>query len=71
MKIVYPITAFNQFEHLGRLIKAPDYKDAVFFIHIDKKVKIPKNIRSKRNIIFVNRIVVWWGGWSHQQAMKL
>lgn len=69
MKIAYLITTYNNYEHLGRLIKAINQQEVVFFIHIDKKSKMPTNLYMYDNIIFINRINVWWGCWSHQEAI--
>jgi hypothetical protein len=69
MKIAYLITAFNNYELLEKLIKALDDSEVGFFIHIDKKSIMPKNIWGNKKIFFVKRIKVWWGGWSHQQAI--
>jgi hypothetical protein len=68
MRIAYLITAFHQFGHLKRLIKALDEENVSFFIHIDKKAEMPKNLFAP-NITYIRRIPVWWGGWSHQEAI--
>jgi len=69
MKIAYLITAYNNYEHLNKLINALDENNASFFIHIDKKVEMPENIQENKKIKFIKRIKVWWGGWSHMQAI--
>ena len=69
MRIAYLIGAYEHYNHLERLIKALDDKDVVFFIHINKKIEMPKNITNKGNIVFIKRIVVWWGTWSLQQMI--
>ena len=69
MKIAYLISAHNNFEHLGKLIKALDDKNVIFFIHVDKKVDMPKKILGNNKIVFIQRIKVWWGGWSHVEAI--
>lgn len=68
MKIAYLITAFGNYEHLNLLIKTLNDKNTMFFIHIDKKAEMPKNLHSD-NIVFIKRINVWWGGWSHLEAI--
>lgn len=70
MKIAFLITAYNNYEHLERLIKSVDQKEVTFFIHIDKKAYMPTNLYKFNNIIFIPRIKVWWGGWSHQEAIN-
>ena len=68
MKIAYLITAFHEYDHLKKLILALSDENVSFFIHIDKKSPMPDNF-SAENIFFIPRIPVWWGGWSHQQAI--
>lgn len=68
MKIAYLITAFHQYDHLDRLITGLNDENIFFYIHIDKKAEMPKNICGD-NIFFIKRLSVWWGGWSHQQAI--
>ncbi|HTW96845.1 MAG TPA: beta-1,6-N-acetylglucosaminyltransferase [Candidatus Methylomirabilis sp.] len=70
MRIAYLIMAHDNFAHLSKLIKALDDRDVVFYIHFDAKVEIPEssfNLAEKKNVIFVDRIAVWWGGWSQTQ----
>ncbi len=69
MKIAYLITAFNNYNHLEKLINSLNDENSMFFIHIDKKSEMPQNINPEKNIIFINRHTVWWGGWSHQLAI--
>ncbi len=71
MRIAYLITAYNNFNHLNRLIHSLNNIDVKFYIHIDKKSIIPKKgLIQKQNINYINSINVWWGGWSHQQAIN-
>jgi len=69
MKIAYLITSYDQFCHLEKLIDALDDKNVTFYIHVDKKSKMPENFPIRKNVIFIGRIVVWWGGWSQQQSI--
>jgi hypothetical protein len=69
MKIAYLITAYNNYNHLKRLVSALDDSNVVFFIHIDKKSKMPNNLNEFDNVIFIKREKVWWGGWSHVDAI--
>ena len=69
MRIAYLILAYKEYEHLERLIRALDDHEVMFFIHVDKKSKMPDNISEKKNIVFIDRINVWWGGWSLLQAV--
>jgi hypothetical protein len=70
MKIAYLVTAFNNYQHLERLINAlNDDTKPSFFIHIDKKSSMPKNLNNAQNMTFIKRTKVWWGGWSHLAAI--
>ena len=69
MKIGYLITAFNNYNHLKRLIGALNDDNVVFFIHIDKKSTMPENLQEFDNIIFTDRTEVWWAGWSQVEAI--
>lgn len=69
MKIAYLITAFANFRHLERLIESLDDTDVEFYIHIDKKSKLPQQLKEAPNIHYIPRIKVWWGGFSHLQAI--
>jgi len=70
MRVAYLITAFHQYGHLKRLIDAlSDESHSAFFVHMDKKSKMPTSILAKEGVYFIDRINVWWGGWSHQQAI--
>lgn len=64
MKIAYLIVAYNNYNHLKRLIGALNDTDVIFFIHIDKKSTMPNNLNEFDNIIFIEREKVWWAGWS-------
>jgi len=71
MKIAYLITAYNNFKHLKRLINSLNNVDVKFYIHIDKKSRLSQQeLLQKNNINYIKRINVWWGGWSHQQAIN-
>ena len=69
MKIAYLITAYNNYDHLKRLVRALDDRNVAFFIHIDKKSKMPNNLNEFDNVIFIERAIVWWGGWSFMDAI--
>jgi hypothetical protein len=69
MKIAYLITAYNNFTHLTRLIRALNDSNVVFFIHIDKKSPLPDTLPALDNVIFIKRENVWWAGWSHVDAI--
>jgi hypothetical protein len=63
MKIAYLILAHNNYKHLNRLIAALDINNASFYLHIDKKAKLP-NIKGE-NISFIkNRIKIYWANFS-------
>jgi hypothetical protein len=69
MKVAFLITAYNHYDHLRRLVDALQDEHSTFFIHIDGKSPMPANLRPGHKIRFIKRIKVWWGGWSHQQAI--
>lgn len=70
MKIAYLITAYGEFGHLKRLVDALDAPDVGFFIHVDAKSTMPDDLfRGRENVWFAPRIKVWWGGWSHVEAI--
>ncbi|PWI31500.1 hypothetical protein DI383_02195 [Flavobacteriaceae bacterium LYZ1037] len=69
MTIAYLITAYNNFEHLKKLIMALDDVTSEFYIHIDKKSQFDQESFRQDNIFFIKRLKVYWGGWSHQQAI--
>ncbi|WP_144107704.1 beta-1,6-N-acetylglucosaminyltransferase [Paraburkholderia sp. BCC1886] len=70
MKINYLISAFANAQHLDRLIQALRTTEAEisFIIHYDKKSASPARDFG-RDVSFIDSIPVWWGGWSHQQAI--
>ena len=69
MKIAYLITAYNNYNHLKRLVTSLNDSNVVFFIHIDKKSKMPNNLNEFDNVVFIKSKKVWWGGWSHVDAI--
>ncbi len=69
MKIAYLITAYNNYNHLKKLLHALNNENVVFFVHIDKKSKMPDNLYEFDNIIFIERTKVWWAGWSQVDAI--
>lgn len=73
MKVAYLITAYNNFNHLIALIKKIKVDNSLVYIHIDKKTIIPDFFTSfsqnEKNLTIISTVEVWWGGWSHQQAI--
>jgi hypothetical protein len=69
MKIAYLILAHNNYNHLKRLVRALNDINVIFFIHIDKKSKMPDNLNDFDNIVFIEREKVWWSGWSSVKAI--
>ncbi len=69
MEIAYLITAYNNFEHLQRLIRSLNGPHTTFYIHVDKKSNFLEKDFDFLNVHFIERIPVSWGGWSHQQAI--
>lgn len=69
IKLAYLITAYQDYDHLKRLISALQDNNVFFYIHIDKKSLMPANLYEFDNIKFINRQKVWWAGWSHQRAI--
>jgi hypothetical protein len=68
MKIAYLILAHNNYNHLKRLVSALNDSNVVFFIHIDKKSKMPDTLHEFDNVVFIKREKVWWSGWSSVDA---
>lgn len=71
MKIAFLILAHDNWQHLNRLLAALDDEEHVFYLHIDKKVPMPDLCKTKAKLVFVDRINVWWGGWSVQAAVNI
>lgn len=73
MQIAYLITAYNNFNHLITLIKKIKVDNSRVYVHIDKKTIIPDFFtifsENEENLIVIRTVKVWWGGWSHQQAI--
>lgn len=69
IKLAYLITAYQDYDHLKRLIAALQDNNVFFYIHIDKNSSMPTNLNEFENIHFIKRHKVWWGGWSHQKAI--
>jgi Core-2/I-Branching enzyme len=72
MRKAYLITAYNQPEMLGRLVKALNTKEVFFFVHIDLKTDISpflKSVKGFKNIKFVERTKVNWMGFSQVQSI--
>lgn len=70
MKIAFLITAYNNYDHLKRMVDSlNDTNENWFFIHIDEKSPMPNSFSGYKNLIFVERRKVWWGGWSHLDAI--
>lgn len=72
-KHAYLIIAHNNFYILERLLKLIDDDRNDIYIHIDKKVKnfdfkYFNNICKKSTVKFINRIKVYWGGYSQVQC---
>lgn len=64
MKIAFLITAYNNYNHLKRLLTALNDNNVAFFIHINKKSEMPNTLNEFDNVVFIERINVWWAGWS-------
>lgn len=73
MKIAYLITAYNNFNHLIKLINKINVDDSCVYVHIDKKTIVPDSFtlfaKKTKNLTIIRTQKVWWGGWSHQQAI--
>lgn len=73
MNISYLITAYNNFHHLIRLIDKIDDVNSYIYVHVDKKSVIPEffyeYIKKMNRVTIIQKVTVWWGGWSHQQAI--
>src|SRR5437868_6775920 len=67
MRIAYLIMAHDNYIHLQRLINALDGDHCRFYIHIDKKSKMPA--LKGQNIIFTKeRVRVYWSSFSEVTA---
>lgn len=70
MRKAYLITAYDNFQHLKRLIDSLDSDNSFFFIHIDKKIKHPFSYPKKKNVVVINNnIKVYWGSFSFIEAV--
>jgi hypothetical protein len=74
MRIAYLITAYDQPEHLHRLVSALDCEECAFFIHIDGHVDLrpfaQAGLREKANVYFSpNRVKVQWMGFSQVESI--
>ena len=69
MKIAYLITAYNNYNHLKRLVNALNDSDVAFFIHIDDTSNMPDNLDEFDNVVFIRGPKVWWGGWSQVDSI--
>lgn len=58
MRIAYLIMAYDNYDHLQRLINALNCEGVSFYIHIDKRSKMPA--LEGDNIFFVERINSYW-----------
>ncbi len=71
--IAYLILAHEEPEHLYRLIRRLSAPFAHFFIHLDRKSDAARfqDSASLPRVSFVERLPVYWGGWSHIAATLL
>lgn len=71
MKIAYLITAYDNADHLNRLIHTLQSADVSFFIHIDKKSKTKFSIPKAKNVFIIeNNIRVFWGSYTFIEAVQ-
>lgn len=75
MKQAILVTAYKNFEHLERIIRHFD-DDFVFYIHIDRKSKLPKAeqdmLLGYKRVLFLSRkYKVNWGGFNHLRSILL
>lgn len=71
--IAYLILAHDEPEHLCRLIRRLSAPFAHFFIHLDRKSDAARfrHCASLPRVTFIERLPVYWGGWSHVEATLL
>lgn len=75
MKHGFLISAYKNGKTISEQINLLDSSDSYFYIHIDKKSPLfedeaIQNLKTKENVIFLaDRIKVYWGGFSHLQAI--
>ncbi|TVX79122.1 beta-1,6-N-acetylglucosaminyltransferase [Peribacillus simplex] len=69
LKMAYAIQCHTNSEQVNRLIESLDDENIDFFIHVDQKSDILKNITVKDNVFILRkRIDVQWGGFSQVEA---
>jgi Core-2/I-Branching enzyme len=75
MRIAYLITAYDQPEHLHRMVKALDCDGVGFYIHIDAKKEVSTfrpEILKKTNVHFLRtRVDVQWMGFSQVKSILM
>lgn len=73
MRLAYLITAYGEWAHLERLIGALNAPGVGIFVHIDAKSAVPQGLIERLsahgNVWLAPRRKVWWGGWSHTEAL--
>jgi hypothetical protein len=71
VRIAYLILAYDQPNHVGRLVEQLDDGNAKFFIHVDRKSDIEpfrSAVNSQRAVFLDERLAINWGGWRMVQA---
>ena len=70
MRIAYLILTHSMPDHLGRLIEALRDGDALFYVHVDRKVPIDQFLAHRAaDVEFLDRRVpVYWGQWQMVDA---
>lgn len=73
MRLAYLITAFDQPEHLHRLVRALDATGCEFYIHVDRNVDIQafqQPLSNSKNVHFARRrLRVQWMGFSQVESI--
>src|SRR6476660_8705713 len=75
MRIAYLIMAYDQPDHLHRMVKALDCDGVSFYIHIDNKVELSTfrpEMLEKENVHFLRtRVDIQWMGFSQVEAILM
>jgi hypothetical protein len=71
MKLAYLITAYDNPNHLRKLIDTLQSDDVYFFIHIDKKSQMKFEFPEAKNVVVLkDRVTVFWGSHTFNEAVQ-